>query len=134
MSGSRHLTARDFYCTGLNIARPTSEQLGVRTNLLMVEEIPGLNTLAMSIARIDIEAGGVNPPHHHPRASEIITVLEGTIYPGFITRNPDHKAFVKVLKAGDVFVFPFGLIHFQFNIVKRPAVAIAALCSQIQEW
>ncbi|KDP45303.1 hypothetical protein JCGZ_09552 [Jatropha curcas] len=125
-----HVTADDFYHTGLNIARPTSDQLGVRTNLLTVEEIPGLNTLALSIVRIDFEAGGVNPPHHHPRASEIITVLEGTLYAGFITGNPDHKAFVKILKAGDVFVFPFGLIHFQFNIGKSPAVAIAALNSQ----
>ncbi|KAF2308504.1 hypothetical protein GH714_010102 [Hevea brasiliensis] len=35
-----------------------------------------------------------------------------------------------VLKAGDVFVFPFGLIHFQLNVGKNPAVAIAALNSQ----
>lgn len=31
---------------------------------------------------------------------------------------------------GDVFVFPEGLIHFQFNLGRTPAVAIAALSSQ----
>ncbi|KAF2288829.1 hypothetical protein GH714_016282 [Hevea brasiliensis] len=31
---------------------------------------------------------------------------------------------------GDVFVFPIGLIHFQFNIAKTNAVAFAGLSSQ----
>ncbi|TVU43132.1 hypothetical protein EJB05_09574, partial [Eragrostis curvula] len=36
-----------------------------------------------------------------------------------------------MLNKGDVFVFPQGLIHFQFNpSYDRPAVAIAALSSQ----
>ncbi|XP_037492162.1 germin-like protein subfamily 1 member 13 [Jatropha curcas] len=128
-----HVTADDFSFSGLNNARETSKQLGIRTNLLTVEEIPGLNTNGLSIVRIDYSPGGVNPPHNHPRAAEIITVLEGTIYAGFITSNPDHRLFAKILKPGDtvdVFVFPFGLIHFQFNIGRSPAVAIAALSSQ----
>ncbi|KDP45308.1 hypothetical protein JCGZ_09557 [Jatropha curcas] len=125
-----HVTADDFSFSGLNNARETSKQLGIRTNLLTVEEIPGLNTNGLSIVRIDYSPGGVNPPHNHPRAAEIITVLEGTIYAGFITSNPDHRLFAKILKPGDVFVFPFGLIHFQMNIGKTPAVALAALNSQ----
>ncbi|MQM19763.1 hypothetical protein Taro_052774 [Colocasia esculenta] len=35
-----------------------------------------------------------------------------------------------VLNKGDVFVFPVGLIHFQFNIGHTNVVAIAALSSQ----
>ncbi|KAL0343268.1 UNVERIFIED_CONTAM: Germin-like protein subfamily 1 member 13 [Sesamum angustifolium] len=47
----------------------------------------------------------------HPRASEILVVLEGTLYAGFITTNPPNpndknKLFAKILKPGDVFVFP----------------------------
>ncbi|KAJ9135336.1 hypothetical protein P3X46_032531 [Hevea brasiliensis] len=126
-----HVTADDFFYSGLNIASETSKQLGAHTNLLTVDSIPGLNTNGLSIDRIYYEAnGGLNPPHHHPRASEILTVLEGTLYAGFITSNPDHRVFAKVLKAGDVFVFPFGLIHFQLNVGKNPAVAIAAFNSQ----
>ena len=34
------------------------------------------------------------------------------------------------MKAGDVIVFPFGMIHFQYNIGKTPALAMAALTSQ----
>ncbi|KAG6778026.1 hypothetical protein POTOM_017871 [Populus tomentosa] len=44
--------------------------------------------------------------------------------------NPDHRLFAKILKPGDLIVFPFGLVHFQLNIGKTSAVAIAALTSQ----
>ncbi|KAI3898829.1 hypothetical protein MKW92_023392 [Papaver armeniacum] len=68
--------------------------------------------------------------HTHPRATEILVVLEGTLHVGFVTSNPENKLFTKVLYKGDVFVFPVGLIHFQANVGKTPAVAIAALSSQ----
>uniref|UniRef100_A0A0E0LS18 Germin-like protein n=1 Tax=Oryza punctata TaxID=4537 RepID=A0A0E0LS18_ORYPU len=83
------------------------------------------------MARIDYAPLGQNPPHTHPRATEILTVLEGTLHVGFVTSNPNNTLFSKVLNKGDVFVFPEGLIHFQFNPnPHQPAVAIAALSSQ----
>ncbi|XWS58460.1 hypothetical protein CRYUN_Cryun08bG0035700 [Craigia yunnanensis] len=51
-------------------------------------------------------------------------------YVGFVTSNPDNRLIKKVLNKGDVFVFPVGLIHFQFNVGKTNAVAVAALSSQ----
>ncbi|KAK4850817.1 hypothetical protein QYF36_010026 [Acer negundo] len=90
----------------------------------------GLNTLGVSLTRIDYAPYGQNPPHTHPRASEILFVQEGTLYVGFVTSNPENKLFTKVLNKGDVFVFPVGLIHFQFNIGKTNAVAFAGLSSQ----
>jgi len=98
-----------------------------------VMQLPGLNTLGISLARIDYAPLGQNSPHTHPRATEILTVLEGTLYVGFVTSNTDNgnKLFAKVLNKGDVFVFPQGLTHFQFNPIRdKPAVAIAALSSQ----
>ncbi|KAJ9177414.1 hypothetical protein P3X46_012639 [Hevea brasiliensis] len=124
------VTANDFSFSGLNIAGNTSNQVGSNVTLLNVDKIPGLNTLGISLARIDFAPyGGLNPPHTHPRATEILIVLEGTLYVGFVTSNP-NRLITKVLNAGDVFVFPIGLIHFQFNIGKTNAVAIAALSSQ----
>ncbi|CAK7341271.1 unnamed protein product [Dovyalis caffra] len=123
--------ANDFSFSGLNIPRNTGNQVGSNVTLLNVDQIPGLNTLGLSLARIDYAAnGGLNPPHIHPRASEILLVLEGTLYVGFVTSNPDNRFVTKVLYPGDVFVFPLGLIHFQFNVAKTNAVAIAALGSQ----
>ncbi|KAF8775077.1 hypothetical protein HU200_005129 [Digitaria exilis] len=108
----------------------TKSMVGSAVTLINAMELPGLNTLGISLARIDYAPFGENPPHTHPRATEILTVLEGTLYVGFVTSNP-NKLFAKVLNKGDVFVFPQGLIHFQFNpIHDKPTVAIAALSSQ----
>lgn len=49
---------------------------------------------------------------------------------GFVTSNPNNKLFTKVLNKGDVFAFPVGVIHFQFNIGRTNAVAFAGLSSQ----
>ncbi|PPD71590.1 hypothetical protein GOBAR_DD31507 [Gossypium barbadense] len=53
-----------------------------------------------------------------------------TLSVGFVTSNTDNRLFTKVLYPGDVFVFPEGMIHFQFNIGSTNAVAFAALSSQ----
>ncbi|XWS64821.1 hypothetical protein CRYUN_Cryun05aG0037100 [Craigia yunnanensis] len=60
--------------------------------------ITGLNTLGISLARIDYAPyGGLNPPHTHTRATEILVVLEGTLYVGFVTSNLDNRPITKVL-------------------------------------
>ncbi|CAI0550756.1 unnamed protein product [Linum tenue] len=79
------------------------------------------------MARVDYARGGINPPHTHPRATEILTVIKGTLEVGFVTSNPENRLVSKVLRKGDVFVFPIGLVHFQRNTGHRNAVAIAAL-------
>ncbi|KAL6659412.1 hypothetical protein ACP70R_003452 [Stipagrostis hirtigluma subsp. patula] len=123
----------DFFLAA-NLDKPMDTTLNkVKSNvtLINVMKLPGLNTLGISMARIDYAPQGQNPPHTHPRATEILTVLEGSLYVGFVTSNPDNKFFSKMLNKGDVFVFPQGLIHFQFNPSHdKPAVAIAALSSQ----
>ncbi|KAG5232733.1 RmlC cupins superfamily protein [Salix suchowensis] len=117
--------ANDFFFSGLNIRRNTGNQVGSNVTLL------NINALGISLARIDyVPDGGLNPPHVHPRATEILLVLEGTLHAGFVTSNPDNRLIEKVLNPGDVFMFPLGLIHFQLNVAKSNAVAVAALSSQ----
>ncbi|THG10030.1 hypothetical protein TEA_015039 [Camellia sinensis var. sinensis] len=123
-------TANDFFYSGLLTPRNTSNPVGSTVTPVNVMQIPGLNTLGVSLARIDFAPYGLNPPHTHPRGTEILVVLEGTLYVGFVTSNPDNRLFTKVLYPGDVFVFPQGLIHFQFNQGKTNAVALAGLSSQ----
>nr|AFK49577.1 unknown [Lotus japonicus] len=108
----------------------TSNPLGSKVTPVAVTEIPGLNTLGISLARIDFARKGLNPPHSHPRGTEILIVLEGTLYVGFVTSNPENRLITKVLNKGDVFVFPIGLIHFQLNVGYGNAAAIAGLSSQ----
>ncbi|XP_065875584.1 germin-like protein subfamily 1 member 7 isoform X1 [Euphorbia lathyris] len=123
-------TSNDFTYSGLDIPGNTNNKLGVNISVINVDKIAGLNSLGISLARKDYAAnGGLNPPHIHPRASEIFLVVEGTFYAGFVTSNP-NRLITKVLKAGDVFVFPVGLIHFEMNIGKTDGFAIAGLSSQ----
>ncbi|XP_020238182.1 germin-like protein subfamily 1 member 7 [Cajanus cajan] len=109
----------------------TNNPLGSQVTPVFVDQLPGLNTLGIALARIDFAPKGLNPPHTHPRATEILIVLEGTLYVGFVSSNQDgNRLFTKVLNKGDVFVFPIGLIHFQLNVGYGNAVAIAGLSSQ----
>ncbi|KAL0452964.1 UNVERIFIED_CONTAM: putative germin-like protein 2-1 [Sesamum latifolium] len=122
--------ASDFSFSGLHLPGNTSNPNGSKVTPVAVAQLPGLNTLGISMVRIDYAPWGINPPHTHPRATEILTVLEGSLQVGFVTSNPDNSLITKTLQKGDVFVFPVGLIHFQRNVGTGNAVAIAALSSQ----
>ena len=75
-----NVTANDFF-SGL-LAKPgnTGNAAGSAVTAANVESLPGLNTLGVSMARIDFAPWGVNPPHTHPRATEIIFVLHGSLH------------------------------------------------------
>ncbi|KAI3703915.1 hypothetical protein L1987_74111 [Smallanthus sonchifolius] len=127
---AKQVQADDFLFRGLHQMGNTSNDVGSNVTAVTVVELPGLNTLGISMARIDFAPMGINPPHTHPRATEILTVIEGSILVGFVTSNPENRLITKVLEKGDVFVFPQGLIHFQKNIGHGYAIAIAGLSSQ----
>ncbi|KAL9260010.1 Germin-like protein [Drosera capensis] len=124
-----NVTADDFFFAG--IAKPglTNTIQGSLVTGANVEKIPGLNTLGVSLARIDYAPGGLNPPHTHPRATEIVFVLYGELDVGFITTA--NVLISKHIAAGEVFVFPRGLVHFQKNNGDKPAAVIAAFNSQL---
>ncbi|XP_076954087.1 germin-like protein 5-1 [Bidens hawaiensis] len=124
-----NISADDFFFTGLANPALTNNTFGATVTPASVQQIPGLNTLGVSMARVDYAPGGINPPHTHPRATEIVFVLEGELDVGFITT--DNKLFSKTIKKHEIFTFPRGLIHFQINNGKVPAAALAAFNSQL---
>ncbi|GLT88588.1 hypothetical protein SLE2022_066070 [Rubroshorea leprosula] len=126
------VVANDFFFSGLDEPGNTSNAVGSVVTPVSVEQLLGLNTLGVSLARIDFAPyGGLNPPHTHPRGTEVLVVQEGTLYVGFVSSNQDgNRLFTKVLNKGDVFVFAIGMIHFQLNIGKTPAVALSAFSTQ----
>ncbi|XP_078167472.1 germin-like protein 8-2 [Carex rostrata] len=126
----KQATPDDFFFSGLDKPGNTNNKVGFNVTLVNAARLPGLNTFGISIARLDYAPYGLNPPHTHPRATEVLTVIEGTLLVGFISSSPDNKLFLKTLHPGDVYIFPVGLIHFQFNVGDSPAVAIAGLSSQ----
>ncbi|CAI9102983.1 OLC1v1001389C1 [Oldenlandia corymbosa var. corymbosa] len=128
------VTPDDFHATGLNVPSNTNNSLGVGLNVVSVNRVPGLNTLGLTVVRVDFAPNGVVPPHVHPRATEVLVVLEGTLYVGFVTSNPSdgtkNRLFSKTLNAGDVYAFPPGLVHFQRNVGNTTALGIVSFNSQ----
>nr|AFK40821.1 unknown [Medicago truncatula] len=125
-----NVTAADFSTNVLAKPGATNNTFGSLVTLANVQKIPGLNTLGVSLARIDYAVGGLNPPHTHPRATEIVYVLEGQLDVGFITTA--NVLISKTIVKGETFVFPKGLVHFQKNSGYVPAAVIAGFNSQLQ--
>ncbi|GMY15804.1 germin-like protein 9-3 [Fagus crenata] len=91
-------------------------------------EFPALNGQSVSNAVLEFPAGTTNPPHTHPRSAELLFLVQGSLQVGFV--DTTNKLFTQTLQAGDIFVFPKGLVHFQFNAdAKASAVAISAFGS-----
>ncbi|KAL2892762.1 putative germin-like protein 2-1 [Bienertia sinuspersici] len=124
----KEVVINDFLYKGFNIPGDTNNTQRAKVTALDINRFPALNTLGVSMARVDFAPFGLNTPHSHPRASEVTAVIEGSLYAGFITT--DNRLFDTVLNKGDVMVFPQGLIHFQLNLGKKTALAIAAFGSQ----
>ncbi|XP_027935204.1 germin-like protein subfamily 2 member 4 [Vigna unguiculata] len=124
-----NVTEADFFFAGLAKPGVINNTLGSVVTAANVEKIPGLNTLGVSFSKIDYKAGGLNPPHTHPRATEIVFVLDGELDVGFITTA--NKLISKSIKKGEIFVFPKGLVHYQKNNGDKPASVLSAFNSQL---
>uniref|UniRef100_A0A1D1ZL73 Germin-like protein n=1 Tax=Anthurium amnicola TaxID=1678845 RepID=A0A1D1ZL73_9ARAE len=121
--------ASDFFSNAIAKPGATNNSLGSLVTAANVLKVPGLNTLGVSLSRIDYAPGGLNPPHTHPRATEMVFVLRGTLDVGFITTA--NVLVSKTITPGEVFVFPRGLVHFQKNNGNVPAAVVAAFNSQL---
>ncbi|XP_077225245.1 germin-like protein subfamily 2 member 2 [Tasmannia lanceolata] len=124
---SSGVISNDFYYSGLQQAG-TPNIFGVSFSIGVAQTFPGLNTLGVSINRITYLRGGTNTPHVHPRATELLYVVRGRVNAAFVTTN--NVLYSKDLKAGDLFVFPRGLVHYNYNIGKAGAETLAFFNSQ----
>ncbi|KAL5769449.1 hypothetical protein ACOSP7_013603 [Xanthoceras sorbifolium] len=124
-----NISEMDFFSDILAKPGATNNSMGSLVTGANVQKVPGLNTLGVSLSRIDYAPGGLNPPHTHPRATEVVFVLKGQLEVGFITTA--NVLISKSIKKGEVFVFPRGLVHFQKNNGKVGAAVIAAFNSQL---
>lgn len=120
-------TTDDFIFAGMKISGNFSD-----TGLAIISVnpvlFPGINTLGMSFVRADLKVGGINPPHFHPRATEIAYVVQGSVYSGFV--DSTNRVFARILEQGEVMVYPRGLMHFQMNVGKKPATIFGSFNSQ----
>ncbi|CAN4120206.1 unnamed protein product [Withania somnifera] len=91
-------------------------------------EFPVLDGQSVSLAVLQFPGGGVNPPHTHPRAAELLFVIQGSLEVGFV--DTTNKLYTQTLQVGDLFVFPKGLVHYQYNSDwNNSATAVSAFGS-----
>ncbi|KAH0777039.1 hypothetical protein KY290_008450 [Solanum tuberosum] len=76
-------------------------------------EFPVLDGQSVSLAVLQFPRGSVNLPHTHPHAAELLFVVEGSLEVGFV--DTTNKLYTQTLQVGDLFVFPKGLVHYQYN-------------------
>jgi quercetin dioxygenase-like cupin family protein len=124
-----NVSSVDFFSNLLSKPGLTNNSYGSLVTGANVMKLPGLNTLGVSLARIDFAVGGLNPPHTHPRATEVVYVLKGELDVGFITTA--NVLYTAHIVKGDVFVFPKALVHFQKNNGKKLAAVLSAFNSQL---
>uniref|UniRef100_A0A0D9XGZ5 Germin-like protein n=1 Tax=Leersia perrieri TaxID=77586 RepID=A0A0D9XGZ5_9ORYZ len=92
-------------------------------------EFPALLGQSVSYAALVFGAGTANPPHIHPRASELLAVVQGPLVVGLVDAARNGTLYTAELQTGDVFVFPKGMVHFQFNNGTAVARAFSAFGS-----
>jgi quercetin dioxygenase-like cupin family protein len=125
---SSEATIDDFVFLGMKRAGNFSAETGLAAIPVNPTIFPGLNTLGMSFIRADLKVGGINPPHFHPRATEIAYVVQGSVYSGFV--DSTSRVFAKIVEQGEVMVYPRGLVHFQMNVGDKPATVFGSFNSQ----
>ncbi|KAL2653256.1 hypothetical protein R1flu_021386 [Riccia fluitans] len=119
-----------FTSTRLRNIRPVNQGAFVNVTAVNVNVFPALSGLGVSNALLVYPPGSVNVPHTHPRGTETLFIIEGTLDVGLIdTTAPVPVLFTQTLQKDDIFVFPRGLVHFQINKSQKTVRAYASFSS-----
>ncbi|KAJ7242184.1 RmlC-like cupin domain-containing protein, partial [Mycena haematopus] len=122
----RQLTVFDFNTT----QNATESGKGGILLLATVDNFPILEGTGISTAVAYIEPCGLNIPHTHPRASEMLTVVEGILDTGFVQENGFATEVATELGLFQATVFPMGSIHYQQNPTCSKAMFVAGLSNE----
>ncbi|KAJ7471121.1 RmlC-like cupin domain-containing protein, partial [Mycena latifolia] len=118
----RQLTVFDF-----SNQTPAPGAKGGSIVLATVDNFPILEELGISGAVSFIEPCGLNIPHIHPRANELLTCGRGDtrrwVCAGERIQHPELGQFQAT-------VFPMGSMHYQQNPTCSPAMFVAALSNE----
>ncbi|KAK9126351.1 hypothetical protein Scep_015197 [Stephania cephalantha] len=117
-----------FTYTGFRVLVGEEPPTAFNVTKASVAEFPALNGQSVSFAVLMYPPGTVNPPHTHPRSAELLLVIEGTLEVGFV--DTTNKLYTQTLQLGDMFIFPKGLVHYQYNAdPKNIVTALSAFGS-----
>ncbi|KAF7317174.1 Spherulin-1b protein [Mycena chlorophos] len=118
----RQLTVFDF-----NNQAEASGAKGGSLLLATVDNFPILEELGIAAGVSIVEPCGLNIPHTHPRANEMLIVTEGILDTGFVQENGFNTVVETQLGTLQATVFPMGSLHFQQNPTCSEAMFVAAL-------
>ncbi|KAI3706046.1 hypothetical protein L1987_76299 [Smallanthus sonchifolius] len=128
MAPNNTIDANYFTFTGMRQLVGGEYPTKFRALKVSMNEFSTLCGQSVSYAILEFPAGSINPVRIHPRASELMFLVSGSLQVGFV--DTSNTLFKQSLGIGDVFVFPKGLVHFQYNNdTKEPALAISAFGS-----
>ncbi|KAG6542009.1 hypothetical protein Mapa_016572 [Marchantia paleacea] len=90
---------------------------------------PALLNQGITVVHFNMVPCGLNRPHTHPRATEVLSLLTGgPMQAGFV--DTTGKPWISILHPGDVIVFPRGMLHYELNVGNTTAFYLSALNSQ----
>ncbi|XP_024529280.1 nectarin-1 [Selaginella moellendorffii] len=115
---------RDVFKNGVVSNGPGGVRAAINTTLF-----PGITSQGITYVHFNMVPCGVNLPHTHPRASELLTMISGgPLQVGFVDTAGVPR--INLLNPGDITIFPRGTMHFEINVGIKPAFYISALNSQ----
>ncbi|XVF76177.1 hypothetical protein PTKIN_Ptkin13bG0245600 [Pterospermum kingtungense] len=91
------------------------------------DEFPALHGQGVSYAVLQIPSGSLNCVHSHRHTAELLFLLIGSLEVGFV--DAENVFRFQTLQARDLFIFPKGVIHYQYNYGQDAAFAVSAFSS-----
>ncbi|KAM7496939.1 hypothetical protein LguiA_021353 [Lonicera macranthoides] len=69
-----------FTYTGMRVLVGSDQSPAFKVLKASMSEFPALNGQSVSYAVLEFPVGGTNPPHSHPRASELLFLFQGLVH------------------------------------------------------
>lgn len=129
LSIRNQFSAKDFT---FNLAAQSADSSGLGGTIrpLSVAQLPSLAGQGVSMTLFRLDPCGINLPHVHPRATEIIYVTKGSKLRVAFAEENSGRTLINDISVGQVTFFPQGLIHYQQNLGCDRAEYISALNSE----
>lgn len=124
--------AADYAIDTNAIHGSTSRSGTVRPATVANFPVLGLPDVDAALLRVTLAPGAHGPPHTHPRASELLFLLRGTLNVYMVEENsaaPRTRVITNTLRVGRMAVFPRGLLHGQRCVSAGGCEYVAALDS-----
>ena len=118
------------YVYNIDNSNPGAVGLGGKIFSVSLGNLHSLSGEGISYALYTLEPCGISNPHSHPRATELIYIVEGSyIDVGFLEEDGGRVINNRISK-GQTTIFPQGLIHYIQNNGCEPSKILVALNSE----